>query len=71
MNQNLFLKRDYCFGIVTFDNLFYLEIIFLLPHDVGFEISKVLSNSISMFLLMIFILGADSAVMQEALLETV
>ena len=27
MNQNLFLKQDYCFGIVTFENLFNLEII--------------------------------------------
>ena len=27
MNQNLFLKQDYCFGIVTFENLFNVEIL--------------------------------------------
>ena len=35
MKQNLFLKQDYYFGIVTFENLFNLEIILDEQKDSG------------------------------------
>ena len=44
MNQNLFLKQDYCFGIVTFENLFNLEIIFLLRRSL--VIGRIIYQSI-------------------------
>ena len=67
MNQNLFLKQDYCFGIVTFENLFNLEIIFLLRRSL--VIGRIIYQSIVDYISLIIGNNMNTKLLDQSLME--